>query len=260
MESEWAKFAERSTMRSTSAADYQETPRPLAVMPKAFANGAATGWHSHVRGQILYATQGLMLAETEAGAWAVPTGHALLIPPGLRHDISMHGDVRMLSAYVARETWPSVAGSGCRVIEASRLFDAALVAIGEEPVVYEADGRGGRLAAVIFDEVRRAEVAELALPLPRSRRLREICRTLIDDPALPHGLDDWADAVATSRRTLTRSFRRETGMSFSTWKRQLRRLQSLKLGEEGVPLKAIAARVGYRSPQALRAMMKRGPG
>ena len=244
-------------MRSTDAADYQQIPRPLAVMPKSFRNGCSTGWHSHVRGQVLYSTQGLMLAETETGAWAVPTGHALLIPPGLRHDISMHGDVVMLTAYVAPDAWLSVAGSDCRVIKASRLFDAALAALGEEPVLYELDGRGAHLARVILDEVMRAELAELALPLPRSRRLREICRKLIEEPSLPQGLDDWADAIAASRRTLTRKFREETGMSFSAWKRQLRRLQSLKLREEGVPMKSIASRVGYQSPQALRTMLKR---
>ena len=112
---------------------------------------------------------------------------------------------------------------------------------------------------MIFDEVMRARTTPLALPLPRAPQLREICRKLIENPALPHGLDDWANMIATSRRTLTRNFREETGMSFSGWKRRLRRLQSLKLREEGVALKSIAARVGYQSPQALRAMMKRGP-
>lgn len=246
-------------MRSTHAADYQDVPRPLAVMPKSFPNGSCTGWHSHVRGQALYSTQGLMLAETEVGAWAVPTGHALLIPPGLRHDISMHGEVRMLTAYIAPDAWSAVAGPVCRVIKASRLFDAALAALCEEPVLYELDGRGAHLSSVIFDEVMRSQTAELALPLPRAPRLREICRKLIENPALPQNLDDWADAIATSRRTLTRTFRQETGMSFSAWKRRLRQLQSLKLREEGIALKAIAARVGYQSPQALRAMLKRGP-
>lgn len=246
-------------MRSTHAADYQDVPRPLAVMPKSFSNGSATGWHSHARGQVLYATHGLMLAETEAGAWAVPTGHALLLPPGIRHDISMHGEVRMLTTYVAPDEWMSVAGSYCQVIKATRLFDAALAALCEEPVLYELEGRGAHLASVIFDEIGRAEIAELALPLPRARRLREICRRLIENPALPGDLDEWAEAIATSRRTLTRTFRDETGMSFTAWKRQLRKLQSLKLREEGFPVKSIAARVGYQSPQALRAMMKRGP-
>ena len=171
----------------------------------------------------------------------------------------MHGEVRMLTAYIAPDAWLSVAGPACRVIKASRLFDAALAALCEEPVLYELDGRGAHLSSVIFDEVMRAQTAELALPLPRAPRLREICRKLIENPAWPQNLDDWADAIATSRRTLTRTFRQETGMSFSAWKRRLRQLQSLKLREEGIALKAIAARVGYQSPQALRAMLKRGP-
>ena len=244
-------------MRSTKAADYQAIPRPVAVMPKGFASGAATGWHSHVRGQVLFATTGLMLAQTEEGAWAVPTGHALLIPPGLRHDISMHGEVRMLTAYIERESWPKIAPPTCQVIRVSRLLDSALAALCEEPVLYDDSGRGAHLAAIVLDEVARAAIAELALPLPASPRLRKICQAMLDDPALGGDLDDWAEAAALSRRSLTRSFRKETGMSFAAWRRQLRCLHGLKLIEEGAPMKTVAARVGYVSPQALRAMMKR---
>ena len=46
-----------------------------------------------------------MIAQTDAGTWAVPTGHALLLPPGLMHDITMHGAVRMLTAYIAQPAW-----------------------------------------------------------------------------------------------------------------------------------------------------------
>ena len=244
-------------MRSANAADYQAVPRPVAVMPKGFASGASTGWHSHVRGQVLFATTGLMLAQTEEGAWAVPTGHALLIPPEMRHDISMHGEVRMLTAYIDREAWPIVAPSTCRVIRVSRLLDSALAALSNEPVLYDDNGRGAHLAAIVLDEVARAEAAELALPLPTSASLRKICHAMLADPALGGGLDDFADAAAMSRRSLTRSFRKETGMSFAAWRRQLRRLHGLRLIEEGAPMKTVAARVGYLSPQALRAMMKR---
>jgi AraC-like DNA-binding protein/mannose-6-phosphate isomerase-like protein (cupin superfamily) len=241
-------------MRSTEASDYQKVPRVVAVMPKAFASGASTGRHSHPRGQVLYAISGLMLAQTDHGAWAVPTGHALLIPPRLPHDITMHGGVQMVTAYVAAKRW---SGATCRVVRVSPLLDAALAALSNEPVFYSQHGRGGHLAAIILDEITRADTAELALPLPTNARLRAVCAALFEDPSLEQGLDDWAETVATSRRTLTRLFRHETGMSFGAWRRQLRQLQSLKLKVEGVPLKVIAARVGYRSPQALQTMMKR---
>jgi len=242
-------------MRSTESADYQNVPRPIAVMVKSFGNGSTTGRHFHKRGQFLYATAGLMLAQTDAGTWAVPTGHALLISPGLQHDIAMHGDVRMLTAYVAVGSWKRFASMGCRVVRVSRLLDAALETMCAEPLVYGL--RGERVAAVILDEVERADVADLALPLPVTPRLRQMCEELIANPALVGDLDAWADAVAVSRRTLTRHFREETSLSFGQWRRRLRQLQSMKLEAEGAALKDIASRVGYRSPQALKAMIKR---
>lgn len=242
-------------MRSTEPADYQSVPRPVAVMVKSFANGSTTGRHLHERGQVLYATAGLMLAQTDAGTWAVPTGHALLIPPGLQHDIAMHGDVRMLTAYVAVASWKRFAAMGCRVVSVSRLLDAALETICSEPVVY--GQRGDHLAAVILDEVEHADVTDLALPLPVNPNLRRMCETLLAAPDTTDDLDDWADAVAVSRRTLTRHFREETGLSFGQWRRRLRQLQSMKLEAEGAAPKDIAPRVGYRSPQALMAMIRR---
>jgi AraC-like DNA-binding protein len=131
--------------------------------------------------------------------------------------------------------------------------------LGDEPVLYDAAGRGAHLAALALDEIDRAADAEFALPLPKSEKLRRVCRALLANPASAGGLDDWAETAATSRRNLTRLFRKETGMSFAAWRRQLRRLQGLKLREEGAPLKAIAARVGYASPRALSVMMKRTP-
>jgi len=245
------------SLRSINPDDYQRVPRVVAVMPKTFAKGASTGRHSHVRGQVLYATSGLMLAQTDNGAWAVPSGHALLIPPGLPHNISMHGSVQMLTAYIAPKAWRRVAQSDCRVVHVSRLLDASLDAICEEPLVYGLSGRGGRLAALILDEISRAKTAQLVVPLPASGRLREICQALVADPSLDDGLDDWAAIAAMSRRTLTREFRKNTGMSFGEWRRQLRQLHSLKLRAEGIPMKTVATRVGYRSPQSLTAMIKR---
>ncbi|WP_245291097.1 AraC family ligand binding domain-containing protein [Methylobacterium aquaticum] len=90
-----------AVMRSDRAADYQDVPRPLAVMPKLYAAGSATGSHSHPRAQLLHAASGVMVASTERGTWVVPPGHALWIPPGIVHDVTMCGPVSMASAYVA---------------------------------------------------------------------------------------------------------------------------------------------------------------
>ncbi|WP_431858182.1 AraC family transcriptional regulator [Azospirillum sp.] len=243
-------------MRSTLADDYQDVPRLVAVMAKDFPSGAATGRHSHPRAQLLYATAGLMVATTEGGTWAVPTGHALLIPPGVLHDVAMHGAVTMRTAYLAPEAL-AVVPPGCRVIRVSPLLDATLVALAAEPTLYDLTGRGGHLAALVLDEIARAPDTPFALPLPRDARLRRLCRALIDDPGLDGGIDAWAEGVGMSRRTLTRRFREETGLSFGAWRRRVRLLAALTRQAQGGAPHEVSAAVGYRSPRAFRAMMQR---
>ncbi len=51
-------------MRGESDA-YQTVPRAVAVMPKSYDGGVSTGWHSHPRAQLLYATSGLTLVTAE---------------------------------------------------------------------------------------------------------------------------------------------------------------------------------------------------
>ncbi|HET8729140.1 MAG TPA: helix-turn-helix transcriptional regulator [Alphaproteobacteria bacterium] len=244
-------------MRSTNVEDYQNIPQPVAVLAKMHAAGTSTGWHSHPRGQLLYAISGLMVASTEGGTWAVPTGHALEIPPGLRHEVAMHGDVALRTAYIAPEEVRTPRSGTCRVILVSPLLDAALRALSEEPVQYDETGRGPHLAALILHEIEHASDAPFALPLPEDGRLRKLCQALIDRPSLPYDIDAWAEEVGVGRRTLTRKFRNETGLSFGEWRRRLRFLHVLKRRAEGRLPKDDAAEVGYRSAQALAVMMRR---
>ncbi|CAM5181589.1 AraC family transcriptional regulator [Bosea thiooxidans] len=244
-------------MRSTRADDYQHVPRPVAVLAKEFASGATTGRHSHPRAQLLYAIEGLMIAATDDGTWAVPAGHALLIPPGVAHEISMHGTVAMRTAYLVSQSL--ALPRFCQVVRVSVLLNATLLALAEEPVLYDEDGRGGHLASLVLDEIARAPTTPLALPLPHDGRLRRLCRALIEAPHLPHDIDVWSDRIGVSRRTLTRRFRSETGFSFAEWRRRLRLLEVMARQARGDAMPGIAAAVGYGSPRALRSMMSRTP-
>lgn len=211
--------------------DFELADRLVTIHAQTYADGESTGWHSHVRGQILMASQGLMVATTLRGAWYVPAGHALWIPPGLDHDVTMRGAVRMRSAYV--EAAAASLAAECRVIITSDLLAAAIVALAKEPMLYEEEGRGGHLAALIVDEVARADDASLALPMPRDVRLVRLCNAIMarDDR---RGLDDWAERIGMSRRSLTRHFRAETGLSLLAWRKRAAELT--RLGERKLAL------------------------
>ncbi len=242
--------------RSTAAADYEHVPRPVAVVRKPLPAGSGTGLHAHIRAQLLYATAGLMSAAAEDGTWVVPEGHALWIPPGLPHAMVTHGPVALCTAYLdpaAVDAFPTI----CRVIAVSALLASALTALAEEPVLYDEARRGGHLAALVLDEIGRAPETPLTLPLPRDARLRRVCLGLIEDPAAADDLDAWADRAGASRRTLTRRFRTETGLSFGDWRARARVIRALALSAEGRPPGMVAAAVGYRSAQALRSTVAR---
>jgi AraC-like DNA-binding protein len=225
-------------------------------MAKEFVSGAVTPPHSHPRGQLLHAVKGIMVARTAEGAWIVPPRHALWIPPGTVHAVEMRAAVAMRTVYIRAEEAVSIAPN-CKVIAVSPLLRETILALLDEPVLYSEDGRGGALARLIIGEIARAAAAQFELPLPLDKRLASICDALIDNPALGFDLDDWADKAGLSRRTLTRKFREETGLSFGTWRRRLRALSATAQLSEGARAKVAAQKAGYRSASALLSMMRR---
>lgn len=168
----------------------------------------------------------------------------------------MHGSVAMCSAYIAPEA-VGILPTGCRVLEVSPLLSAALLALAQEPVLYGAEGRGGHLAALILDEIARAPDTPLTLPLPRDPRLRRVCTAIMAEPDAAHGLDDWAERAGASRRTLTRAFRAETGLSFGEWRARARVIRALALAADGHRPHEIARAVGYASARSLDQVTRR---
>ncbi|SUY94672.1 Cupin domain [Comamonas testosteroni] len=79
---------------------YDSLAWPVVVMESRWPVGMSTGWHSHPKGQLLYATEGVMVVHTDAGSWIVPPNRALWITTGLRHTVTMAGDVLMRTAYI----------------------------------------------------------------------------------------------------------------------------------------------------------------
>ena len=60
-----------------------------------------------------------------------------------------------------------------------------------------------------------------------------------------------------SRRTFTRVFRRETGLSLAEWRRRAAVLQAIPRLARGEPITTIALDLGYGSPAAFTSMFKR---
>ncbi|HYI85300.1 MAG TPA: helix-turn-helix transcriptional regulator [Acetobacteraceae bacterium] len=227
--------------------------RPLAAFAQDYPDGHDTGWHAHARAQLLYASSGVMRIATEAAGFVVPTGRALWVPAGLPHAVSMKGGVAMRALFVRRDAASAAASGGpasTTVLAVTPLLRELILAACAEPLEWDQAGRGGHLAALILDEIARAQPLPLGVPAPRDPRLLRLAAALQAEPARPLSLEGWAAECGASPRTLTRLVRREIGMSFGRWRQMLRLSEAAALLAQGIPAARVASLVGYASVPA----------
>ncbi|MDM9560719.1 MULTISPECIES: AraC family transcriptional regulator [Bordetella] len=245
--------------RSRVADDYQHVPRPVTAMAKDFVPSATTGPHTHPRGQLIYAIEGVMRISTPGGFWTLPPLRALWVPPDTLHGVQMVDKVLMRTLYVhadaARSLWDR-----CQVIEVSPLLRELVLALAAEPIEYDLAGRGGQIAALLLTELRAAPVIPIQIPWPQDRRLQTVCRAILAQPGLTRTVHDWGDEVGASGRTLIRLFQAELGLNYRQWVQQVRLADALRRLSLGQPVARVAAELGYHSPSAFSAMFRRALG
>ena len=242
--------------RSTDPLFYQRVSRPVAAMPKDFPAGAVVAPHCHERAQLLYAADGVMRVATSAGTWIVPPQRAVWIPLGVEHELLMIGAVAMRTLYIAADVAPGLP-STCTVVNVSPLLRELILAAMEEPVEYAVDSRGAAIAALLLHEIAAIKTIALHLPLPHDARTAKACSLVLERIRDDVGLDDLATAVGVSSRSLSRLFRRETGMSFQIWRQQARLSEALVRLAAGQPIATVSADLGYASSSAFITMFKR---
>jgi AraC-like DNA-binding protein/quercetin dioxygenase-like cupin family protein len=245
--------------RSTDPNDYQDLPRSLAGMAKSFTDDHEIPLHHHQRDQLLYAVSGIMRIRTEREAWIVPPDRAVYIPARTSHSVSMRGAVEMRTLYIEPGSGPDLPTAPV-AIQVTDLLRALIMALIDEPLLYEEGGRGGAIAGLIHSEIARADRLTLVVPMPADARLRRICLALLAAHADDRTIDQWAEFAGASPRTLVRLFREEVALSFAAWRQRVRFHNALEALVKGEPLVRIAARNGYRSPSAFSAAFRKAMG
>lgn len=228
-----------------------------AILPLAgdYADAVVVPPHRHSRAQLLYALRGILTITTEAGRWLLPSGHALWVPPGMEHSVLPHGPVAVRSIYVS----PGVVDlpPGCRVVAVTELMHGLIVEAVKLPRDGAPDGRAGKIMALVAEELPRLPECPLGLPMPSDPRMERLCRDFVAAPS-PHAtIDQWAARLATSRRSFTRAFRRETGLSLAAWRQQACLFAALPRLAAGEAVTSVALDLGYDSVAAFTTMFKR---
>lgn len=257
--------AKRSSRKPAKAArpayraNLDAAPRPVAAQAATHTTSFTIPLHIHRRGQLLHAISGIMRTETADSVWIVPPARALWIPPELAHETSMRGHVEVRTLYID----PAYCGDlpkQAAMVEVSGLLRELILAALEEPQDYADNSRGGIIAQLILTELKRLQQQTLPVPMPRDPRALRVARPLLDDCAIDLDLDGWAERAGASRRTLARLFRSETGLSFAEWRARLRTVDGMARLANGASVAEASASVGYASPSAFSAMVRRSLG
>jgi AraC-like DNA-binding protein len=225
---------------------------PVSAYPRDYLDGSHQPLHLHREAQLLYAVSGVMRVVTAQGAWVLPPSRAVWIPPEVAHEIFMSGDVQMRSLFIAPELAPASLHNCCVLAVTPLLRELILRAVQGPP---HADNP--LIQQLMLEELASLENLPLHIPMPTDRRLQGICLALLRTPDHPNTLEDWAQQVGASSRTLARLFQQQLKMNFKAWRQQLRLMEALPRLLAGDSVQSVARDLGYGSARAFSAMFRR---
>lgn len=227
---------------------------PVLALGRIYPAGFRVPAHSHNKTQLWCAHRGVVLVTTEDRRWMIPPGHGLIIPAGLDHATEMISQVEMRSVYVAQAV---VGSAGPQVVEITPLAESLIRELVAEDAIALTMRRQQLVMDLLLDEIGRLPERPLGLPFPGHARLADRCRDFLNAPSANTGIDDWALALGMSRRSFTRFFRAETGVSFVTWRQQACIFASLPRLAAGETITNVALDAGYENVAAFTTMFRR---
>lgn len=231
-------------------------PRDIIALGITYPDGYVEEKHRHRRAQLLYGTSGVLMLTTERGAWMMPPHRGMWIPPGIVHEVRMLGTVAMRSIYIEPAASLGLFDH-CQVVGISGLMNQLLMEAATLPRHYDESGRDGAVMTLILHELRRLTPIPLTLPLPADKRLSALCRGFLLHPTSRDTIEDWAEKAAMSRRTFTRRFKSQTGLSFVAWRQQACLMSALPRLARGEAVTSVALDLGYENPASFTAMFIR---
>lgn len=230
-----------------------------------YQRGESDPPHHHLEGQLLFASRGVMLVETEGHRWVIPPQRALWLPPLQIHSYHLLSQTDLQSVYFSSsliaECTNFTKSHDVHVITATPLVKELIQGIFSQ----EYNGSSQRKMALLLLEIL-SEAAPLAteLPMPRDERLFCATQELLVNHRWEAAMSDLAYIANMSERTFSRLFIKDTGFSFRTWKQRARICASLDLLANGIPVKQVAYQLGFSCPAAFsaafRAIIGKTPG
>ena len=237
--------------------------RPLRAKEHFLKADTHVELHVHPWPQLTFSTRGVIRLSTQDGSYIVPPSRALWVPANMPHSITLIEDAELRTVYL--HAWLAPGWERCEVLEISPLLRALMLALdttpdGLPPADSHAPQRERMIAPLLIDELGRAPQIRIDVPLPADKRLRQLCETLLRNPADRATLAERAAAIGASERTVARLFRDQLGMGWQQWRQHAVMAHALPLLARGMPVSQVASASGYATDSAFCAMFKAATG
>ncbi|SRR5579871_2859529 len=234
-------------------------PAPVTALAYDLEHGRVIPEHMHPEDQLVYACQGVMTVQTNAGTWVVPAQRAVWIPARIPHRIQMSGAVSMRTIYL-RARMAAKLPRTCCVVNVSSLLQHLIVHLCTHERLSRKSKIQAHLIDVLIDQLETVQAVPLQLPSLSDARAARVAAALQNDPSDSCSLESACEKAGASKRTIERLFREETKLSLGKWRQQLRLLRSLQLLAAGEKISHAALEAGYSTPSAFIAMFRKALG
>ena len=216
-----------------------------------------SGMHVHDKAQLLYAPQGCISIQLEGRRSVLPPTRAAWIPAGVKHCAQMNNVVEYRSLYFSDSAAPQI--DQIRIVEVSPLLQALI----ERMAFWQWDKPEYEMRntlALFIEELNQAPEQSLTLPIPSDPRFKSWLETLTQPDQIAPSLNQLAEQVGASSKTISRIFARETGMPYQSWRQQWRLLRSIELLSQGLQVNDVAYQLEFSSDSAFITFFKQQTG
>lgn len=228
---------------------------PITSINKFFPKDSTVDFHYHSRGQLVYADEGIMELYIHDTYWLLPSSKGIYIPPQCNHKMRAKTDVYLKTLYINEENFDLP--NETTGIYISALLRELIVQAANIPNNYLKNSFEDKLLQFTIEVIIQSQNNLFYLPLGKDSRIQSLCHYLLQNPTDNRILNEWAESLGASSRTLIRLFKKETGLSYTIWRENLKVLHAINLLTNQKPISYISSSLGYSSQSAFSVMFKR---
>ena len=227
----------------------------ISTLAYEYPRGFQVPEHAHGSDQLVYAIRGVMEVSAGPGIWLIPPHFGMWIPARTFHSVKMPGAVSMRTLYMRRGLG-SRSPATCTVFHIAPLLRELIVETVRIKELRMRDRLHRALRDLLLSQLETASPLPISLTLPQDSRARAVADAVIGNPGERQSLATMCRSASASVRTIQRVFRREVGLDFEFWRRQVRLMKAVELLVSGHSVKDVGFSLGYRQPTAFVEMFR----